>query len=494
MARTFNPPPNWPKPPEGWEPPPGWQPDPAWGPAPEGWELWIDDQHTPGAVSAGDSGDGTEAHGSGETGSRSVDSSDGDSVGTDREPTSFGSGAGSTGAAGGVGAAGAAGGHSAPTFGGADTGTGTGRMPQYQSGSEGPTAQNAARPSEPTQQDAAATAFAGNQATRYDAHGGAPQYQGGGANNVPPNSGGPGKSGSGGGGSKLPWILGAVIALLLVILLILVLALSGVFRSGDSDPAGGEETQTQNGGGEEVSPGGMATADPGGATEEATVSAEATELNVEPEGATEITDLGDPVETFTHEDGEIEIPQPDGEDAPQLITIENTGEGYITFEAERADGSDGYIPGAIAGETSLELTTTYSFERGNPITTVRASEEDSEFELNVYSLADLQTVESGSIRGDGNAVFLVDVSDGSTWYKMSHNGTSNFLVYAATDYEDGTYGTQELAANEIGRSVVFTEYGEGRWLVSVEADGKWGFQESTEELAREAAIADIMGG
>lgn len=39
----FNPPPNWPQPPAGWQPPQGWKPDPAWGPAPEGWQLWVND-------------------------------------------------------------------------------------------------------------------------------------------------------------------------------------------------------------------------------------------------------------------------------------------------------------------------------------------------------------------------------------------------------------------------------------------------------------------
>jgi len=43
MARRFNPPPDWPTPPEGWQPPADWQPDPAWGPAPEGWQLYVDD-------------------------------------------------------------------------------------------------------------------------------------------------------------------------------------------------------------------------------------------------------------------------------------------------------------------------------------------------------------------------------------------------------------------------------------------------------------------
>ena len=41
---TFNPPPNWPQPPENWSPPAGWRPDPAWGPAPEGWQLWVEEQ------------------------------------------------------------------------------------------------------------------------------------------------------------------------------------------------------------------------------------------------------------------------------------------------------------------------------------------------------------------------------------------------------------------------------------------------------------------
>ncbi|MCD1145199.1 hypothetical protein LQU92_08115 [Kocuria sp. LUK] len=43
MARSFNPPPAWPRPPRGWTPPPGWEPDPSWGPAPPGWQFWTDD-------------------------------------------------------------------------------------------------------------------------------------------------------------------------------------------------------------------------------------------------------------------------------------------------------------------------------------------------------------------------------------------------------------------------------------------------------------------
>ncbi|ROR65549.1 DUF4041 domain-containing protein [Agrococcus jenensis] len=39
----FNPPPNWPQPPAGWQPPPTWTPEPSWGAAPEGWQLWVDD-------------------------------------------------------------------------------------------------------------------------------------------------------------------------------------------------------------------------------------------------------------------------------------------------------------------------------------------------------------------------------------------------------------------------------------------------------------------
>lgn len=41
MAR-FNPP-HLAHTPEGWEPE-GWHPDPSWPPAPEGWELWVDDE------------------------------------------------------------------------------------------------------------------------------------------------------------------------------------------------------------------------------------------------------------------------------------------------------------------------------------------------------------------------------------------------------------------------------------------------------------------
>lgn len=50
MPARYNPPPNWPPPPAGWTPPQGWTPDPAWGPAPQGWQLWVEDQGAPGAA------------------------------------------------------------------------------------------------------------------------------------------------------------------------------------------------------------------------------------------------------------------------------------------------------------------------------------------------------------------------------------------------------------------------------------------------------------
>ncbi|NHU85388.1 hypothetical protein GWK18_07250 [Kocuria sp. JC486] len=473
MARTFNPPPNWPKPPEGWEPPAGWQPDPAWGPAPEGWELWTDDDQ--------------ESSTGSDTPSESA------------EPGADASKDGATGAgaatATGVGAAGgAAAGHAAPSFGGQDAGTGTSRMPQYQGGHEGPTAQSSTRGPEATLHDTHGGQYPGGQTTQYEAQGGAPQYQpAGGFGNYPPNGGGSGSTG-GSGRSKLPWILGGVIALLLVVLLILVLALSGIFRGDDTDTTGDDQSQAQSS--EEVSPGAMSTADASGtsAEDDPSVSDEATELNVEPENATEVKNPGEPVATFTEKDKNIEIPRPDGDDAPQLISVESTGDeySYVTFDAEYKDGSEAFVTGASGSEVTYQLLNTYSFERGNPVTKIEPTEDDAKFEIKVYSLDDLQTVDGGNIKGDGNAVFMVDVADGSTWYKMSHNGSSNFIVYASIDYEDGTYGDQELAANEIGRQVVYTEYGEGKWLVSVDADGKWGFEESTEDMAREAAVADIM--
>lgn len=52
MARSFNPPPNWPRPPYGWTPPEGWQPDPSWGPAPQGWNFWTEDGATAEPVGA----------------------------------------------------------------------------------------------------------------------------------------------------------------------------------------------------------------------------------------------------------------------------------------------------------------------------------------------------------------------------------------------------------------------------------------------------------
>lgn len=460
MARNFNPPPNWPKPPEGWQPPPGWQPDPAWGPAPEGWDLWSEDPQagasagsdTPGAGSSGDSAAAAGASGAGLGGSAASD----------------------------------------PSLGGQEATTGTSRMPQYQ-GSDAPTTQQPVNSPEPTVRDAGGGQFSANQAPQYNAQGGpgAP-YQAGGMGNGAGNSGGSGATG-GGGGSKLPWILGAVIALLLVILLVLVLALSGIF-GGDDEQTSDDQTQSQTESpGEDVSPGDMATADADPtAGDSPSVSEEATRLNVDPQGATEVSNPAEPVETFTQDDGEIELPHPNGDDAPQLISVTSTNGDFVSFEAEREDGSEAYVSGSSGAGESFQLINTYSYDRGNPITKVWSEDEDAEFELKVYSLDDLDNVEGGSIKGDGDAIFTVDVQDGSTWYKMSHNGSSNFIIYAATDYEDGTYGNQELAANEIGRSVIYTEYGEGKWLVSVEADGKWGFEESTEQLAREAAVAEIM--
>lgn len=72
MAKRFNVPPNWPTPPQGWTPEPGWQPDPAWGPAPEGWQLWVEQEETaatpreeaePGAGSAEPAGSPAEVNG-----------------------------------------------------------------------------------------------------------------------------------------------------------------------------------------------------------------------------------------------------------------------------------------------------------------------------------------------------------------------------------------------------------------------------------------------
>ncbi|MDO5619187.1 hypothetical protein [Kocuria sp.] len=470
MARTFNPPPNWPKPPEGWQPPPGWQPDPAWGPAPEGWELWVEDS-APGEAS---------------------DSSTGAQPSSDQT-------SGAADATGGIGAGAAAGAAtggspSAPSFGGQNAGTGTSRMPQYQ-GSDAPTSQQAVNSPEPTVQDHNSGQYAAHQSPQYSPQGGgaAAPYQAAGAGNVPPNSGAP--SSGNGGGSKLPWILGAVIALLLVVLLVLVLALSGVF-GGNGEQTSDDQTQSQTEDtGGDVEPGSMGTAAPGGgatAGDTPSVSEEATRLNVDPEGATEVSNPTDPVETFTQDDGEIELPRPDGDDAPQLISVTTKNGDYVTFEAERKDGSDGYVSGGYGSTETFQLIDTYSFDRGNPVVKVWTEDDDVEFELKVYSLDDLTNVDGGSIKGSGDAVFTVDVKDGSTWYKMSHNGTSNFIVHASADYEDGTYGNKELAANEIGRSVIYTEYGQGKWLVSVDADGKWGFEESTEKLAREAAVAEIM--
>lgn len=457
MARSFNPPPNWPKPPEGWQPPPGWQPDPAWGPAPEGWDLWSEEPQT------------------------------GETAGSGAESGTEGAAAGATGA----GAAAGAGSPSAPSFDGHNAATGTSRMPQYQ-GSDAPTTQQSVNSPEATVRDAGGGQFAANQAPQYNAQGGtgAP-YQSGGSGNVPPNSGGSGATG--GGRSKLPWILGAVIALLLVILLVLVLALSGIF-GGNDEQASDDQTQSQpQDTGDDVSPGAMATADAGATADDSpSVSEEATSLNVDPEGATEVSNPTEPVETFTQDDGEIELPRPNGDDAPQLISVSSQSGDYVTFEAEREDGTEAFVGGGSSSQETFQLLNTYSYDRGNPVTKVWTEDEDVEFELKVYNLDDLSNVDGGSIKGDGSAVFTIDVQDGSTWYKMSHNGSSNFIVYASTDYEDGTYGNQELAANEIGRSVVYTEYGEGKWLVSVDADGKWGFEESSEQLAREAAVAEIM--
>lgn len=51
MARTYNPPPEWPAAPAGWSPGPGWRPDPSWPAAPDGWQLWVEDDHTRGHAS-----------------------------------------------------------------------------------------------------------------------------------------------------------------------------------------------------------------------------------------------------------------------------------------------------------------------------------------------------------------------------------------------------------------------------------------------------------
>lgn len=404
MARSFNPPPNWPKPPEGWQPPPGWQPDPAWGPAPEGWELWVENPDNDAAAAY-----------------QSSSPSDDDSP-TAADDTISATSASATSA--GVGQ--------------------TGEMPQYQGPPTGQQPVNSTQP----------------QGTW---------------------------SGGNGGASKLPWILGAVIALLMVILLVLLLVLTGVFGN-DNEQASGASSPSSSSS-DQSSPSGDSSS--GGPPE---VSDDATRLAVDPEGAKEVKNPSEPEATFTQDDGEIELPRPNGDDAPQLISVTVKSDRYVSFEAEHKDGSTAYVRGAggIFGEDEeyFQLLSSYSYERGNPVTKVW-TEDDGDFEIKVYNLDDLQNIDGGNIKGDGSAVFTLDIKDSSTWYKLSHNGASVFGVQALADYEDGTYDTPEMMANESGRSLAYGEFEEGKWLVMVEADGKWGFEESTKELAREAAVAEI---
>lgn len=440
VARKFNPPPNWPKPPEGWQAPPGWQPDPAWGPAPQGWQLWVDDE---------DTGD-TVREAQAETGTA---------------PAASGAAAGAAGAGGIT--------HTAASYQG-----------QNQQG-----------------QDPSASA-----APRYQAHGqsgptaqmsgasGAPAYQGPGG----PSSGQPGSSGGSGrsGGSKLIWIMGGGILLLILLVIALILAVTGVIGDReDPDPTAVQQSQQQESeqaesGEQGPQPSQEAAEDTEG---DAAAAEEANRVNVEPADAASVELQGDPVETFTQDDGDIDLPYPDGEDAPVLVTMESTGEGYAYLDAVHADGSESVIGGASGNEVAMELLNADSYERDNPIETVRAAEDDMDFELKVYTMEQVPEVD-GNVAGDGPGVFRLSVEDASQWYKMSHNGSSNFIVYAMNDYGDGTYDTPELASNEIGRTVVYTEYGEGDWVVTVDADGRWGFEESTEDMAKEAAITKIMEG
>jgi hypothetical protein len=42
-GRRFNPAPGWPQVPAEWKPPAGWSPPPEWGDAPDGWQIWLND-------------------------------------------------------------------------------------------------------------------------------------------------------------------------------------------------------------------------------------------------------------------------------------------------------------------------------------------------------------------------------------------------------------------------------------------------------------------
>lgn len=430
VARTFNPPPNWPKPPEGWEAPPGWQPDPAWGPAPQGWQLWVDDEDT------------------------------GDTVRDER------SGAGAAGA---VGAEGAAVSSPGPAQQGA--GPSAPSAPRYQAhGQTGPTAQVSGVSGPPAYQGSS------YQDSSYRGPGGPP-------------TGPSGSSGGGAGGSKLIWIMGGGILLLILLVIALILAVTGVIGGGrqNPDPAAvpppqQQESQPQDSG--QAGDGEQSTQEP---------AEEANRVNVEPADAASVQLQGDPAETFTQDDGDIDLPYPDGEDAPVLVTMQSTGEGYAYLDAVRADGSETVVGGASGNEIAMDLLNADSYERDNPIETVRAAEDDMDFELKVYRMDQVPEVD-GNVAGDGPGVFRLSVDDSSQWYRMSHNGSSNFIVYAMNDYGDGTYDIPELASNEIGRTVVYTEYGEGDWVVTVDADGRWGFEESTEDMAKEAAITKIREG
>lgn len=427
MARKFNPPPNWPKPPEGWQAPPGWQPDPAWGPAPEGWQLWIDDE------GSDDTARDTRADGGSET--------PGAAAGTAQPASSYqAQGPSAT---------------SAPRY-----------QAHAQTGQTGPTAQMSGAP-------------------------GAPTY----LSSADQSSGQFGDPGGGrSGGSKLVWIMGGGILLLILLVIALILAVTGVIGGNreDPEPATAQQSQEQS----EPAQGGEETAQPSqvaGPEGDDAASEEANRVNVEPADAAAVELQGEPVETFTQDDGDIELPYPDGEDGPLLVTMESTGEGYAYLDAVRADGSESVVGGAAGNEVAMELLNADSYERDNPIETVRAAEDDMDFELKIYRMDQIPEVD-GNVVGDGPGVFRLGVDDGSQWYKMSHNGSSNFIVYAMNDYGDGTYETPELASNEIGRTVVYTEYGEGDWIVTVDADGQWGFEESTEDMAKEAAITQIMEG
>lgn len=474
MASTFNPPPNWPKPPEGWQPPPGWQPDPAWGPAPEGWQLWIDTPQNE-TQAAGAAAEGTDSDPVADHGSGSAEVSDSGTVDS-----------------------------AAPAAGAAAAGGETVRMPQYRGG-DLPTTQQAvgvggSAPTWNANANQGAAQSQSPQQPQYAAAGqaatGAGAYQAG-VGGAGHNSSGGGASGGNRGGvsSKLLWILGGVIALLMVILLVLILALSGIF-GGDDDKenASAETSQSQ----EESSNGNSAEPESGSDSSESSdsrsISEEATKLNVDPEGAKEVKNPTKVEATFNQDDDVMELPRPNGDDAPQLISVSTKGGDYVSFKAEHEDGSEAHVSGG-SGKEEFHLLMPSFGDRG-PVTKVWVEEDskDVDFELKVYNLDELQTVDGGNLKGDGSAVFAVNIKDDSTWYKFSHNGKSLFSADAVLDYEDGSYGNSEYLGMKYGRSVMYGEFGEGKWLVSLDADGKWGFEESSEEHAREAAIAEIREG